>query len=83
MYCLSGQVQTEKQKEIVAAFKHGWTAYKKYAWGHDELHPISKTYSEWFGTGLTLVDALDTMVIMGLKEGSPGSVYGIVCSMAL
>lgn len=64
-----GQTQTDEQKQIVAAFKHAWSAYKKYAWGHDELHPISKTATEWFGTGLTLVDSLDTMVIMGLKDG--------------
>ncbi|XP_005106053.1 endoplasmic reticulum mannosyl-oligosaccharide 1,2-alpha-mannosidase [Aplysia californica] len=63
-----GQKQNDKQLQIIAAFRHAWQAYKKYAWGHDELHPISKTSSEWFGTGLTLVDSLDTLVIMGLKE---------------
>ncbi|CAL1536742.1 unnamed protein product [Lymnaea stagnalis] len=67
-YDFFGQTQSARQKEIVSAFKHAWAAYKKYAWGHDELHPISKTSTEWFGTGLTLVDSLDTMVIMGLKE---------------
>ncbi|XP_067661758.1 endoplasmic reticulum mannosyl-oligosaccharide 1,2-alpha-mannosidase-like isoform X1 [Haliotis asinina] len=60
--------QTDKQKAVVAAFRHAWNAYKKHSWGHDELHPISKTHSEWFGVGLTLVDSLDTMVIMGLRE---------------
>ncbi|XP_048244954.1 endoplasmic reticulum mannosyl-oligosaccharide 1,2-alpha-mannosidase-like isoform X1 [Haliotis rufescens] len=60
--------QTEKQKAIVAAFLHAWNAYKKHSWGHDELHPISKTHSEWFGVGLTLVDSLDTIAIMGLRQ---------------
>ncbi|XP_046566633.1 endoplasmic reticulum mannosyl-oligosaccharide 1,2-alpha-mannosidase-like [Haliotis rubra] len=60
--------QTDKQKAVVAAFRHAWKAYKKHSWGHDELHPISKTHSEWFGVGLTLVDSLDTMAIMGLRE---------------
>uniref|UniRef100_A0A8C5NC28 alpha-1,2-Mannosidase n=1 Tax=Gouania willdenowi TaxID=441366 RepID=A0A8C5NC28_GOUWI len=50
------------------AFRHAWRGYKDFAWGHDELRPISKSYSEWFGLGLTLIDALDTMWIMGLKE---------------
>ncbi|XP_059157352.1 endoplasmic reticulum mannosyl-oligosaccharide 1,2-alpha-mannosidase-like isoform X2 [Physella acuta] len=63
-----GQQQTPRQKQVVEAFKHAWSAYKKYAWGKDELHPLSKTSSEWFGTGLTLVDSLDTLIIMGLKE---------------
>ncbi|KAH9488136.1 Endoplasmic reticulum mannosyl-oligosaccharide 1,2-alpha-mannosidase [Bulinus truncatus] len=67
-YDFFGQKPNSKQKQIIAAFKHAWDAYKKYAWGRDELHPISKTSSEWFGTGLTLVDSLDTIIIMGLKD---------------
>lgn len=51
------------------AFRHAWKGYKDFAWGHDELRPLSKSYSEWFGLGLTLIDALDTMWILGLKEG--------------
>lgn len=51
------------------AFRHAWKGYKDFAWGHDELRPLSKSYSEWFGLGLTLIDALDTMWILQLKEG--------------
>lgn len=58
----------ERQKEVVAAFKHAWNGYKKYAWGHDHLRPISKTYQDWFGLGLTIVDSIDTMYILGLDE---------------
>lgn len=54
----------------MAAFKHSWNGYKKYAWGHDNVKPISKKYHEWFGLGLTIVDSLDTMYIMGLNEGA-------------
>lgn len=57
-----------KQRAVVAAFKHAWEGYRKYAWGHDQLKPISGGYSDWFDTGLTIVDALDTAIIMGLKE---------------
>lgn len=53
---------------MVDAFMHAWTAYKKYAWGQDELLPISKTSSTWFDLGLTIVDSLDTIYIMNLKE---------------
>uniref|UniRef100_A0A8C5QD89 alpha-1,2-Mannosidase n=1 Tax=Leptobrachium leishanense TaxID=445787 RepID=A0A8C5QD89_9ANUR len=59
---------TERQEAVIEAFRHAWKGYKAFAWGHDELKPISKTYNEWFGLGLTLIDALDTMWIMGLKE---------------
>uniref|UniRef100_A0A3B4Y542 alpha-1,2-Mannosidase n=1 Tax=Seriola lalandi dorsalis TaxID=1841481 RepID=A0A3B4Y542_SERLL len=48
--------------------EHAWKGYKDFAWGHDELKPISKSFGEWFGLGLTLIDSLDTMWIMGLKE---------------
>ncbi|KAH8382496.1 hypothetical protein KR009_003891 [Drosophila setifemur] len=58
----------ERQSAVVAAFKHSWTGYKKYAWGHDNLKPISQYSHEWFGLGLTIVDALDTMYIMGLDD---------------
>ncbi|KAK7095420.1 endoplasmic reticulum mannosyl-oligosaccharide 1,2-alpha-mannosidase-like isoform X1 [Littorina saxatilis] len=64
----AGKSRNVKQQAVADAFKHAWKAYKAHAWGHDELHPISKKHSEWFGVGLTLVDAVDTMVIMGLKE---------------
>lgn len=34
------------------------------------MKPISKKYYEWFGLGLTIVDSLDTMYIMGLNNGN-------------
>lgn len=60
----------ERQKGVIEAFLHAWKGYQKFAWGHDELKPVSKTFSEWFGLGLTLIDALDTMWILGLKQGN-------------
>lgn len=59
-----------RQEAVRDAFRHAWKGYREYAWGHDELRPLSKSYSEWFGLGLTLIDALDTMWILELKEGS-------------
>ena len=59
---------TQRQEEVISAFKHAWKAYKMYAWGKDELKPVSKKSNEWFNLGLTLVDALDTMWLMGLTE---------------
>lgn len=59
---------TDRQKAVINAFKHAWGAYKMYAWGKDELKPISRSSNEWFNLGLTLVDSLDTMWLMGLKD---------------
>jgi mannosidase alpha-like ER degradation enhancer 2 len=49
-------------------FLHAWAGYCKHAWGHDDLRPLSRTSHDWHGTPLliTPVDALDTMVLMGL-----------------
>ncbi|XP_014087995.3 endoplasmic reticulum mannosyl-oligosaccharide 1,2-alpha-mannosidase [Bactrocera oleae] len=58
----------ERQTAVVAAFKHSWNGYKKYAWGHDNLKPLSQSSHDWFGLGLTIVDSLDTMYIMGLED---------------
>ena len=56
--------------EVRAEFLHAWNGYKKYAWGHDDLKPLSKTYHDWYAEPLlmTPVDALDTMILMGLKD---------------
>jgi len=55
--------------QVRAEFLHAWNGYKKYAWGHDDLKPLSKSYHDWYAEPLlmTPVDALDTMILMGLK----------------
>lgn len=58
----------ERQKSVVDAFLHAWKGYKTYAWGHDHLKPISQTSNDWFHLGLTIIDSLDTMYIMGLNK---------------
>ncbi len=57
-------------EQVRAEFLHAWNAYKQYAWGHDELRPLSHGYRDWYGVSLymTPVDALDTMVLMGLSD---------------
>ena len=56
--------------DVKQEFLHAWDAYKKYAWGHDALKPLSKSYHDWYGESLymTPVDAFDTMVLMGLTK---------------
>ena len=61
---------TPAARDVRAEFMHAWNGYKKFAWGHDDLKPLSKTWHDWYAEPLlmTPVDALDTMIIMGLKE---------------
>ena len=63
-------LSTQLATRVRAEFLHSWQAYEKYAWGHDELRPISKTPRDWYGESLlmTPVDALDTLLIMGFKD---------------
>jgi mannosyl-oligosaccharide alpha-1,2-mannosidase len=51
------------------AFLHSWKGYKQEAWGKDELRPIQGGFKTPFcGWAATMVDSLDTLWIMGLKE---------------
>ena len=61
-------VHSEKQTEIVDAFKYAWKEYKASAWGMDEVKPISHSSSTWFNLGLTIIDSLDTIWLMGLDQ---------------
>src|SRR6185295_13388450 len=70
---VSAHAQTQNKKlaaEVKAEFLHAWNGYKKYAWGHDDLKPLSKTYHDWYPQPLlmTPVDALDTMILMELGD---------------
>lgn len=60
----------EMAEKVRQEFLHAWGGYKKYAWGNDELRPLSKSYRDWYHASLymTPVDALDTMILMGLKK---------------
>ncbi|KXS16300.1 glycoside hydrolase family 47 protein [Gonapodya prolifera JEL478] len=57
-----------RRERVKGAFLHAWDGYRKYAWGYDELEPLSQRGRDWFGMGLTIIDALDTSLIMDLKE---------------
>ncbi len=61
--------QSEMAVRIREQFLHAWNSYHQYAWGHDELRPLTDQPFDWYGTSLlmTPVDALDTMILMGLK----------------
>ena len=49
---------------------HSWQAYERLAWGHDEVKPVGGGFRDWYGESLcmTPVDALDTLLLMGLTK---------------
>ena len=62
--------KAQMAEKIRQEFLFTWNAYKKYAWGHDMLKPISKGYHDWKEVPLylTAVDSMDTLYLMGFKE---------------
>ena len=61
-----GRIHADQIKE---SMRFIWRNYHEYAWGRDELKPISRRgHDNWGGMGVTLVDSLDTLWLMGLKE---------------
>lgn len=43
------QQVVEKRAAVVAALGHAWHGYERYAWGQDELKPLSRSGSNWIG----------------------------------
>ncbi|KAI1270374.1 glycoside hydrolase family 47 protein [Xylariaceae sp. FL1019] len=59
----------ERRKEVKGAFVKSWNSYKERAWMFDELAPISGTGKNTFGGwAATLVDSLDALWILDLKD---------------
>lgn len=55
--------------EVRDAFLHAWRGYKRYAWGQDELKPLSKKGTDTFGNvGMMILDSLTTLKLLGLEE---------------
>ncbi|KAF9163674.1 hypothetical protein DFQ26_002267 [Actinomortierella ambigua] len=59
----------QRLKAIRDSFLHAWNGYKEHAWGHDEVYPVSGGAKDNLGGwGATMIDSLDTMLIMGLNK---------------
>ncbi|KIK71607.1 glycoside hydrolase family 47 protein [Collybiopsis luxurians FD-317 M1] len=61
----------QKRDAVVEAFKHAWRAYERDCMGADEYHPVSRkgtNLTKAGGIGYTVIDSIDTMLIMGLEQ---------------
>ncbi|KAA3678837.1 mannosyl-oligosaccharide alpha-1,2-mannosidase [Paragonimus westermani] len=61
------------RSQIREMTKHAWQSYVAHAWGFNELKPVSRAGHQpsVLGTlplGATIVDSMDTLYIMGLKD---------------
>lgn len=65
---LSREAERDRAAAVKDAMSHAWAGYKARAWGRDELKPISgRGQDNWGAMGVTLVDSLDTLWLMGMK----------------
>ncbi|XP_023374866.1 mannosyl-oligosaccharide 1,2-alpha-mannosidase IC [Otolemur garnettii] len=66
-----GRVRAQREK-IKEMMQFAWQSYKRYAMGENELRPLTKDGYEgnMFGglSGATVIDSLDTLYLMELKE---------------
>ncbi|KAG5356211.1 Endoplasmic reticulum mannosyl-oligosaccharide 1,2-alpha-mannosidase [Yarrowia sp. B02] len=59
----------DRLREVKTVMQQTWGRYKNFGFGHDEIHPLSgKPRDPFLGWAATLVDALDTLWIMDLKD---------------
>lgn len=63
------KIRLERRDKVKESFVHAWEGYKKHAWGKDEVSPVSGSFRNSFGGwGATLVDSMDTLWMMGMKD---------------
>lgn len=61
--------RASRQQAVKDVCQRCWESYHDHAWMNDELEPVSGgSKDSWGGYGATLVDSLDTLWIMGLKD---------------
>ncbi|KAM3089545.1 hypothetical protein ACMFMG_001131 [Clarireedia jacksonii] len=62
-------VRLARLDAVKGNFTHAWAGYVSHAWLKDEVQPISgKSMNPFGGWAATLVDSLDTLWIMGMKN---------------
>ncbi|KAK5991213.1 putative mannosyl-oligosaccharide alpha-1,2-mannosidase [Cladobotryum mycophilum] len=65
----AARARTQRLLEVREEFERSWKGYKKFAWKQDALLPLSGGAKDQFsGWAATLVDSLDALWIMGLRE---------------
>lgn len=61
--------QQQRIDKIRDAFQFTWKNYREFAWGADEMNPVTGEKEQpWGGMAMTMLDSVDTLWIMGLKE---------------
>lgn len=66
----AGSGNPARAQAVAAAYRRVYGEYEKYCFGKDGLQPITKTCDEGslWGFGGTIIDGLDTAIIMNLTD---------------
>lgn len=65
----SDDLARERREVVRNAMKHAYGGYESKAFGADEVMPrTGNRKTNWGGMAMTLVDSLDTLWIMGMKD---------------
>ena len=64
------KIYDELAQEIKQETARAWAAYERYAWPHDNLEPLSKSYRDWYAEPIFIspIDGYSTLKLMGLNE---------------
>ncbi|KAJ6440670.1 glycoside hydrolase family 47 protein [Purpureocillium lavendulum] len=74
------KVRVARLAEVRRLFQANWASYRRLAWGKDALMPVSGGAKNQFsGWAATLVDSLDTLWIMGLRDEFDEAVAEVAC----
>lgn len=69
---------------VKRSMQHLWKGYRSRAFGHDELMPVSGGFNDnWGGVGLTLIDSLDTLWLLGFRSEFDEAVEWVVNNFTL
>ncbi|QRW25887.1 glycoside hydrolase family 47 protein [Rhizoctonia solani] len=67
-------VMADRAEAVRNAFRHAYSGYTNAAWNYDELLPTSNGSTNNFnGWGVSVIDAISTMQLMGLKSEYDGA----------
>ncbi|KAF2805479.1 mannosyl-oligosaccharide alpha-1,2-mannosidase-like protein [Mytilinidion resinicola] len=65
----SGHADEEKATQVREAMKHTFSKYREYAWGYDDIKPVSGgNGTSRNGWGAFIVDTASTLALMGMWD---------------
>lgn len=75
----TGKAQETRAEKVRSAMKYSFWKYRKHAWGHDDILPVSgRNASSRNGWGAFIVDSASTLALMGLWDELSHSVEHIL-----